>query len=71
MSYTHTVEARIQNEARVTGRQLVFNEALVGVIRIRDIWVKNFFRDMGHLRNKLIWDISKFTWQPGGQSDIV
>ena len=48
----------------------MFNEVLVGVIRIRDIWVKNF-RDMGHLRNKLIWDISKFTWQPGGQSDIV
>ena len=42
MSYTHIVEARIQNEARVTGRQLVFNEALVGVIRIRDIWVKIF-----------------------------
>ena len=55
---------------KVTGRQSVFNEALVGVIRIRDSWVKNF-RDMGHLRNKLIWDISKFTWQPGGQSDIV
>ena len=48
----------------------MFNEALVGVIRIRDIWVKNF-RDMGHLRNKLIWDISKFTWQPGGQSDSL